>query len=1279
MASNILPLFWPLANSSRDTRLTASASLISSLENFQSTYTPSKPTSSSDDDDDDDELDEDDEEEEDAESGMEVDASDDENGEGAEKDLEAVKLDKQLSRDNAEDVVYCVKRLVRGLGSSRESSRLGFAVALTELLTRIKTVTASQVLSLLIRNSQYSKNMKGSDERDMMFARLFGLTSIVQSKSLFAASATQADFQKVVQELIKLGQGKAWIRESAWWTIIGAVQGLLESEVEWKDAALEEVVKDVLGEQGWTQEKVALVLLLEDKVKTIDWKTYFAPTFKYTPLLNSHNLVTLGRVLKEASAEDDEGVAASTSGSWKPQLHFVWNIILEHYFPQSGSSSTSGSEAPFQDFFRVVVDESLFSNTASPQRRYWGFQVFERSLPLLPASQMPLIFTPNFMRCWMNNLSSSDRYLHKAALGIAKRVQEVTKENPKVGFTLLCQLVGKHGRQDFDKVTKTKTVENIMGSLNAEGVNDFVAYLQEVILIGGDNLDSARIEERRLWALDQLLALCRNGSVPKDDAWISSLVDFLLVHGFFLIRKADKKSNISALHTTPKPALSESTAAVCRARLASCLVELTTASVSQRGSDEAKTRQQGCDLAGKLWLRRALGTLSTLEENKKHVELMTDADEEIKAIRKAAVSTVTALEKVKEDQKEIARGAEILLAFFVLQTYDEVDDALDLLEDAKTAAEKLFGIAAEQDELEEDGEEEDAAPIDSLLDVLIALLEKGSSDLRNLANLVFGMISPAFTESSIKLLTAQLEQNTATAAAAEAEDDDEEGSDAEVNGASDEDEEEDEVEEESEDDDEEEADDDEDDMAPVDPAFRARVAEALNVAGMGVNEDADSDDEDEEEEVWDDEQMMKVDEQLAEVFRQQASGTKRSDLKHLQIESLHFKNRILDFFDVYARKQQTNPLILTIAVSLLKLVRASGTSEGELANKSAGILKNRINKPKDYPSGVDVDEASEVLEEIHEMARKATSAEFSNLCSLVSLFVVKSIDTSVTSSATTATKTESPVVRAYGKTLSDFMTRKASLVHPNFILEFIKRFPQRAFGLYVDLNRFVSPGGGVNAYRQAQAYGMLQTLSQHLPVISRSGESSVEGFIKSSSESVFSTLELAATSSSSTKAEKEKESATEGGWNAAKLKDVVKFALQLARASKNVNQASAWDMQRVNEVEAKMQAGEKTKEMKGVLSMWAQLLAILGQKKEKTKEGKKGSGKRKADDVVDAEEKMDVDGDVEVSAAAVKGDKREKKEKKEKKAKTESGTSSKKSKVDGEKKEKKAKKAKTSS
>ncbi|KAK6907306.1 hypothetical protein I203_101296 [Kwoniella mangroviensis CBS 8507] len=1212
MASNILPLFWPLANSSKDTRLTASASLVSNLENFQQFFITSKPTASSDDDDEEEgeEDDDDDDDDDDDESGMEVDASDDEDSQV--KDKESEKLDKRLSKDNSEDVVYCVKRLVRGLGSSRESSRLGFAVTLTELLSRIQTVTASQVLSLLIRNSQYSKGMKGSEERDMMFARLFGLTSIIQSNSLYSKAATREDFERVVDELVKLGEAKAWMRESAWWTLVGAIQALLDSQVEWRDQALKDTVEKVFSGKAWNQEKVALVLLLENNVEDIDWKSYLAPTFKHTPLLNSHNLVTLGRVLKEASAEDDESVSASTSGNWKPQLHFVWNIILDHYFPKSDEKSGNNGEAPFQDFFRVVVDESLFSNTASPQRRYWGFQVFERSLPLLPSESMPLIFTPNFMRCWINNLSSSDRYLHKAAQQIAKKVQEVTKANSQVGFTLLSQLVGKHGKQDFDKVTKTKTVETIMGSLNCRGVRDYVKYLEEIVVSGGENLDSARIDERRLWALDQILALCRNGSVPKDDEWISSIIDFLLVHGFFLIRKADKKSQITAIHTTPKPALSESTAAACRSRLSSCLVELTTASVSQRGSEETKTvRQQGCDPSGKLWLRRALDTLALLEKDNKHVDITTEADEEIISLRKEALKTLSSLEKVKEDRKQVAEGSEILLAFFILQTYDEVEDALDLLENANSAIQQLFDLPLTA-EKEEEGEE--YPPIDSLLDVLIALLDKGSNDLRNLANLAFGMVSSEFTESSMDLLVAQLEQTVADAAAesSDAEDEDDE----EVSENEDEDDEDEDQDAEQDSDIEE---DDEDDLPDVDPAFRQRVAEALNVAGLGVddtNKDGDDDDESDEEEYMDDNQMMKVDEQLAEVFRQQAASTKKTDLKHLQIESLHFKNRILDFFDVYSKKQSSNPLMLSVVIALLRLVRGGGSSESELANKAAGIIRSKFNKPKDVPSSVDLSKAVGILREIHGMAIKAHSAEFSNLCSSSSLFVVKSIESSTSTS-------DASVVEVYGETLKDFMTRKSSLLHPNFVLEFIKRFPSKGFELSNDIVEFVRAGNGVNTYRQLQGYTMLQTITQHLPSLLKSNtipSNKIKEFISNATEAVYATVE---------------DAQSESGWNAAKLKDVVKFALALARTSKTLD--VKWDITRVEAVRDKLVNGEKTKEMKGVISMWNQLISILGG--SGNNENKKGNNKRKN------EEKMDVDADGKVEEQKEKKEEPSKKKK----------------------------------
>lgn len=144
MASNVLPLFWDLASSSRDTRLSASVDLVAAAQSFQAAYTAPKPKSDEEDDDEDEESGEEDDGDE---SGMEVDASDDEGGMDGADPAAMARLDKALARDNAPDVVYCVKRLVRGLGSSRESSRLGFAVALTEVSSsggRVREGTKSE-------------------------------------------------------------------------------------------------------------------------------------------------------------------------------------------------------------------------------------------------------------------------------------------------------------------------------------------------------------------------------------------------------------------------------------------------------------------------------------------------------------------------------------------------------------------------------------------------------------------------------------------------------------------------------------------------------------------------------------------------------------------------------------------------------------------------------------------------------------------------------------------------------------------------------------------------------------------------------------------------------------------------------------------------------------------------------------------------------------------------------------------------------------------------------
>ena len=158
----------------------------------------------------------------------------------------------------------------------------------------------------------------------------------------------------------------------------------------------------------------------------------------------------------------------------------IHNPVLPPIKPLSKTSSVSSLMVSYQ-YLLCSQSESLFSNSSSSERKYWGFSVLLKALPLVPAAQLPLLFTPNVMRSWTNNLASSDRYLHQIAISLAKQIQDSVKANPSVGFTLLSALVGK-GRTDFDKATKTKTVEGILHSLSVDGVKEYIAFLQNIVL-----------------------------------------------------------------------------------------------------------------------------------------------------------------------------------------------------------------------------------------------------------------------------------------------------------------------------------------------------------------------------------------------------------------------------------------------------------------------------------------------------------------------------------------------------------------------------------------------------------------------------------------------------------------------------------------------------------------------------------------------------------------------------------------------------------------------------
>lgn len=1179
-SSSSLSLFWELASPSEDKRIQSSSSLVSSLVAQQSgiVATTSRTT---------------------------LDESDD------------AALEAHLDRALAADVSYSLKRLIRGLASPREQSRIGFAVALTELLSQLQAVLHPRdVLFLIQKHSTAQGKVSRSEERNLLFARLFGLQALLRSGLLLNhTDARVGEVTQIISLLDQLAKTKAWLTESAGWVINELLDETLRrcQNSQLRDQVLQQI-EDYAISGDLTSEKIALHLRLPG-----DAPRRIHPSLIEGDVLSSSNLAIVAKVLRNATAisldKDDAQEAKETSkdgsGAHNPKVHFVWDAILQAYFGENTIQTSAKSRAAFADFYRTAVDESLFAAQASPERKSWGFQVFSKALPLLPASDKPLLFTPNFMRTWINQLSEKNRLLHKAASNAAAVVQSTVKENPRAGFALVAQLLGKHGSQNFDRLTNTKTIEGLLASMDAQGVRDYVEWIVQTIA-------SSTETAKRRWGLDQLLVLIRNTAVPTDDKCCEQILEYLTAGAFLSWKKAPKAGLLSH---HPKPSFNDEVRSLFRSRLLSCLTDLverstTVDSIAAGASTQAEIkarRMQGVTSKGEPWLRKAWEILRSLSNNTKEFSLAIP--EEVQAGTVQASKLLQKLHKSASDKngpltEERRSSFEQLIIASLLYAYDSPqEDIGELTEQLGDCFGLLFeGRAAEAanvekslDSADDDEEGEDISGVELLLDYLVGLLERPSAFLRAVAEQVFATFCTDMNLKSIDHLVDQLGLNEEPSDE-DASNDDEEMADGDEDGSS----------ETSSDSASSAEDDSEEDGVDVDVVLRDQVFQALKAGGMA---DVDADEADSEAEVDDavikgaeagagdgedtdsddveslpdltDEQMLQIDDRLADIFRSRLGG--RKNTKEAKQESIAFQNKILDLLAIFSRKSPSSPLVLRIVRPLFVLATESDDDSKQVASKAANVLRSNICKNRELPDEVDVDAVVEDLEAIHGFARRTSSSDLSSMASTVNLYLTRAC---LGDNASEMISDRAPLVKLYNETLDDFLTRNASQLKGSFLIDAFKRVPVLGWEVRSKLFEGCSLTASIKAFRQQQAMQMLSTVLNQLSQ-SKSVEdaSRLSKLLPDVAEVVFSSLAAATTNASA-----ENGKSSSDNVNANKLKEVLKLGLQAVRLSHKAspsNVKAIWKPTKIKDFADGLSKSERFQQSTSLQGMLKQMISIV--------------------------------------------------------------------------------------
>ncbi|KAG7195804.1 DNA-directed DNA polymerase [Scheffersomyces spartinae] len=997
----------------------------------------------------------------------------------------ATALVQELTNENEkEDWDYALNRLTKGLITTRQSARFGFSLALTEIIRALITdkceLTIVEYLDLLVNTTGVKLSMKGKEMRSVLFGRLFGLHALINSGVLLSATDIEPH-TRFISILVELAGTKSWLRETAMFTCCQYVRLVNDSTLEITDEIKVQVLQAVNDNNlNLSTEGVAIYLVVDDSTLAQNILNP-RPNWKSGHPFAKGNTSVLAKALKDVDvvedidAEESPKKKLSQKGSWQPRIPFVWDMILEHYNKYQDdeqleetvkgkkrsksenkkskkkqkkiqeSSSSSSSDISIGEFWKAAVDETFFSEKSSHERKYWGFDIFNKFCKNLN-SKMPVccLITPNFMRTLINQNAQQNRMLNKIASKTITTIIEVSKSDSEKGFQLLTALVdeSKGGRWNFDALSKSKTVDTLLSmKMLSLQLNQVVVLLKSIIEKNKQN------ENVLKWAADKFLLVVRTHKEQLEDDYriFDDILNFILRLALF--KSIDK----TELETGEK--------------LSSIFIE----KLNSMLSEFISVQRQGT----MSWSFYCCKQIQLFEEQ--GLELYTELDEELNAVKS---ETMILLDSFKDLSKLHAKKAdqfycfELLFSMVLVQLYTGDEEAVQVLNELKLCYEDIFVKDPNDEKL-----------VDSsvvLTEVLLLFVSRKSTLLKKFSCIVWekylcrgvdSLGKPVLGADSFQLLyniliARENKQGQKTLfeggdefvseneAGSRSEDDDSNLESSDEEGDDEEEEEENDVEEEEKDDDNDDSANG-DQLSKVDLETNKKLAAALGMptqeSGEIKFEDLSSDEgSDYESDSMDDEDMMAMDDQLSKIFKERQdalssieTGNKRkADVVEAKEQVIFFKNRVLDLLEIFITVNPNSHFNLDMIKPLITLIGL--TLDKNLGNKAHKLIKMKLGKCKVDEEDIKLffttqeerdlylDSLVQLVEWIHEQLRSTKSTNQSHLlaCNQSSLIVCKTLVRLNPHSLDT-------IIDIYSETMKIWAKSPKSIGQPSLFFDFI--------------------------------------------------------------------------------------------------------------------------------------------------------------------------------------------------------------------------------------------------
>ncbi|MCD7451609.1 hypothetical protein HAX54_012871 [Datura stramonium] len=869
---------------------------------------------------------------------------------------------------------YAIRRLIRGVSSSRECARQGFALGMTVLVGAIPCIKVDALLKLIVELLEISSSMKGQDIKDCLLGRLFAYGAIARSGRLtleWTADKNTPYIKEFVGSLVSLAKKKLYLQEPAVSILLELVDKL---PVE---VSLDHVL-EAPGLKEWFESAPevgnpdALLLALTIREKTgVDNKVFgkLLP-FPYSPsrLFSVEHLSLLSNCLKE-------------SHFCQPRTHSVWyslvnillpenvlqdfdpsaalNSIKKHKKGRKGSSAEEDVEKNVKNFCEVIIEGSLLPS--SHNCKNLAFNVLLLLLPKLPASCIYNVLSYKVVQCLKDVLSVKDTNLFKAGQYFLREFSEWVKHDD-VRRVAVIMALQKHSNGKFDCFTRSKTVKELMAEFKTEsGCMLLIQNLVDMFLdearaseepsdqsqTTDDNSEIGSLEDKdsiaavgtsdflKGWVVESLPNSLKHLTLDTNARFRvqREILKFLAVQGLFASTLGTEVTSfeLEEKFRWPKSAISS---ALCRMCIEQLQLLLSNAQKGE-GPQVVASGLEANDLGA--YFMRFLTTLRNIPSVSLFRSLGDDDEEAIKKLQ-AMESQLSRQERnlgpsIDANKFHSMRYLLIQLLLQVLLRPQEFSEAASELVICCTKAFRSSDLLASSGEDETEGDDTPEF-MDVLVDTMLSLLPQSSAPMRTAIEQVFKCFCHDVTDDGLLRMLRVIKKDLKPARHQETD---------------------------SENDDDNDDDDDVLDIEESEESDEAEMHETAEsdehaddsetVVGVeGVSSELPNASNDDSDEGMDDDAMFSMDASLAKMFKNRKNQA-GSETAHSQLAL--FKLRVLSLLEIYLHENPGKPQVLKIFSSLAQAFVNPHTIEGneQLGQRIWGILQKKIFKAKEYPRG----------------------------------------------------------------------------------------------------------------------------------------------------------------------------------------------------------------------------------------------------------------------------------------------------------------------------------------